>query len=202
MQANFFRLEESVLLFAHLVHVYLLVLRYARIRIARYQIPSALFSNGERVLVFQLVLLSLLIIPSSIFEDMTFFARVSWQEWLWFVVLGACLFLLGNWFLILSTQQLGPVVTGSVLPIRLVASIAGSAVLGSDYFRTGYQVMGAVACLMGISAFLIQKLIEPVAAPKTQYHQQFLNPKWNATRLGRHQRFINGIGRCLLLFKM
>lgn len=136
---------------------YLLIIRYSKIRINKYNIPSVLFHSGEVVLVLQLCLLSLFILPSLILEDWKFWLQISYLDLLLFAVLSVIVFLLGNLLMIRATQQLGPVVTGAMIPLRLLSSILASSLILADYLKSIYQAMGACVAMIGIFFFLFFK---------------------------------------------
>lgn len=134
---------------------YLLIIRYSKIRITTYSIPSVIFSSADIMLVLQLLFMSLFVAPSLLFEDWQFWLHLSLLDLCQFFVLCIVVYLFGNLLMIRATHKLGPVVSGSMIPLRLISSILASSIILQDYFKSIYQAIGALFTIVSIALFLI-----------------------------------------------
>jgi drug/metabolite transporter (DMT)-like permease len=140
--------------------IFWLVIRLIAIRQEVYKWESIFFISAESSFLVQAAAHVVFLIPSFAIEDWTFWARLTWQEGLFFAILVIAVYLFASLAQIIASQSIGPSATATLLPTRLVVTILAAALILQEYFATNWQLIGSVVVIIGITLYMVIKYFE------------------------------------------
>jgi drug/metabolite transporter (DMT)-like permease len=137
--------------------IYLLVIRFMKLN----PDPDALKVSDETLYLLQEVSIVVsFIIPSLIMEDWTVLISLNWKDYLILALHGVLVDFGGNLLNIYSVRALGPTVTASMLPLRLITAIIVGYIILSESFKSIWQPLGAILVCVAVSFFMLIQYID------------------------------------------
>jgi drug/metabolite transporter (DMT)-like permease len=130
--------------------IYMIALRFMRKKYAK----GYTLSENSLFVVQQLTVVLVFFIPSILLEDWTSWKYLTWYGWLVFIAFSIFVYLVARALNIYSIQILGPATSGSMLAIRLIATIIFAEIFLKERLKSVWQVLGSIIVIIGVSLFI------------------------------------------------